>query len=119
MDSIHATFYTIDPIEYAPAFPIPGNMGGSKSNPSPPFWPSHQLLGFMGHTFSALSNLCILTQEVHAVYHCAEGDQDAVQPSLAFAETKFQALLSWADTLPKELACGKHSPAHTYLLLSV
>ncbi|KAK7967895.1 uncharacterized protein PG986_002172 [Apiospora aurea] len=65
---------------------------------------------------TALSRFCLITYEIYFVYHCAEGDPDASPPSLAFAETKFQSLLSWADTLPKELACGYHSPAHTYLL---
>ncbi|KAK8099938.1 hypothetical protein PG999_010312 [Apiospora kogelbergensis] len=114
--AINAAFYSIEPIEYAPMFPIPGNRNCDKSNPSPPFWPSHKSLAYMGHTFSALSNLCVLTQEIYAVYHRAEGDLNAVQPSLAFAETKFQALLSWADTVPKELACGNNSPAHAYSL---
>ncbi|KAK6815721.1 hypothetical protein PG987_016487 [Apiospora arundinis] len=50
---------------------------------------------------------------------CGGRDSNGPQPSLAFAETKFQDLLSWADGLPDELACGNNSPAHTYLLLSV
>ncbi|KAK8034192.1 hypothetical protein PG993_009187 [Apiospora rasikravindrae] len=114
--TIHAIFYQIEPIEHPPAFPIPGHGDLHTPNPRPPFWPPNQLPAYMGHTFSALSRFCIITHELYLVYYCAEGDSDASPPSLAFAETKFQSLLSWADTLPKELACGNHSPAHTYLL---
>ncbi|KAK6840748.1 hypothetical protein PG995_015958 [Apiospora arundinis] len=117
--TIHAIFYAIKPIEYAPAFPIPGNRDRNTPTPSPPFWPLHYLPEYMGHTISALSRLCIITQELHVVYNYAEGDSNGPQPSLAFAETKFQALLSWADGLPDELACGNNSPAHTYLLFSL
>ncbi|KAK8064204.1 hypothetical protein PG996_008856 [Apiospora saccharicola] len=113
---IHAIFYAIKPIEYPPSYPIPGHPDLHMPNPRPPFWPPHQSPVYMGHTFSALSRFCILTQEIYLVYYCVDGDPDRSPPSLAFAETKFQALLSWADTLPKELVCGEHSPAHTYLL---
>lgn len=107
------------PIEHPPAYPIPGHSDIHTPNPRPPFWPTHQSPVYMGHTFSALSGFCILTQEIYLVYYCVDGESEGSPPSLAFAESKFQALLSWADTLPMELACGNHSPAHTYLLLSV
>ncbi|KAK7935942.1 conidial development fluffy [Apiospora marii] len=114
--TIHAIFYALKPIEHPPPFPIPGDADKNAPNPRPPFWPPHQLPDYMGQTFSALSRFCILTQEMYLVYYCNDGDPDGSPPSLAFAESKFQALLSWADTLPEELACGDDSPAHTYLL---
>jgi len=66
----------------------------------------------MGRVFPALCTLCVLAQEIAAVYFIDQEKYPRV--SLAFAESKYQKLLNWAATLGAGLLrCEKNTPIGT------
>ena len=70
----------------------------------------------MGQTLPSLSKLSTILQDIHALYLARDAVPLMERVPLAFAESKYQRLLSWADTLPTELTLRDHSPAHVYFL---
>ena len=105
-----------DPIRLPPSLPIPGDVKPAGTDSSIPLWPPHTLPGYMGQTFTFLSKFCTIIQEIQATYFGGDKFPLAEKVSLAFAEAKYQKLLSWADTLSTEVARGNHSSAHVFIL---
>jgi len=66
----------------------------------------------MGHTFTSLCKLWTILQEILAVYAVHDGRPLHERVPLAFAESKFQRLLSWADALVLDMARAPQRPGH-------
>ncbi|KAK8093112.1 uncharacterized protein PG998_014513 [Apiospora kogelbergensis] len=94
--SLHAFFYEGKAIDYPPIIPVPGDEW-RRETVSGLDWPKHSLPPWMGRAFPALCTLCVLAQEIAAVYFIDR--EKHPQVSLAFAESKYQKLLEWAATL--------------------
>ncbi|KAK8106630.1 nitrate assimilation regulatory protein nirA [Apiospora kogelbergensis] len=98
--SLHAFFYKDKAIEYPPIMPVPDDEW-RRETLSSLGWPQHSLLPSMGRAFSALCTLCVLAQEIAAVYFSDR--EKPSQVSLAFAESKYSKLLELEATLGSEL----------------
>ena len=66
----------------------------------------------MGTTFTHLCKLTVIFQEVLSVYSNNDGTSRTDQVPLAFAESKYQQLLAWADTLSREMKQSDQPPTH-------
>lgn len=112
--SFHSTYYPTEPIEFPPPFPIPGDSDEIAFGSPTGAWPSYPLPVYMGKTFCALSNLWIIVQEINVVYNLKDSSPLIQRVALAFAESKYQKLLAWADTLTSELQLDENSPGHIF-----
>lgn len=54
-------------------------------------------------------------QEVSAVYNCREDTLLTRRISIAFAESKYQKLLDWSDSLGHVVADWEHDSSHILL----
>jgi hypothetical protein len=112
--SFHAAFFPMEPIEFAPVLPIPGDHDRQTKAPLMLFWPSHPLPSYMGQTFPSLGRIWVILQEIDTVYTLKDMTPLVDRVPLAFAESKYKKLLSWADTLGPEMHRSDHSPSHVY-----
>jgi hypothetical protein len=62
-------------------------------------WSDEPQATHIGQTFPALCNLWVMAQEIATVYTVREKESLQDRVSLAFAESKYQKLLAWADSL--------------------
>lgn len=69
----------------------------------------------MGRTFTALCEFWKIAREVASVYFARGVAPLKDRVPLAFAESRYQKLLGWADQLAPEMARGGHSTAHVIL----
>lgn len=70
---------------------------------------------YISCTFTALCGLWPLVQEIATVRHSTEGGRLSHNISLAFAESRFQKLLDWSDTLSADIAPRQDNPNHVLL----
>jgi hypothetical protein len=70
----------------------------------------------MGDVFTPLCQLWSIAQEVIAVYSPQKVKEMGKWASVAFAESKYQKLLKWLDTLPSEMQRTGHEEDHVILL---
>lgn len=105
-------------IMYPPALPIPGDrdvswpLSGSSGNPA---WEPQPLPNYMGSTFTHLSRLCVMVQEIQIMYRGNTNNPIPKRASLAFAEFKYQKLLQWSDTLPQSMVYNEKSESHIFV----
>lgn len=69
----------------------------------------------MGATFTALCEFWEIAREVASVYFIPGGAPVKDRVPLAFAESRYQRLLRWSDSLAPSMARGDHSVAHVIL----
>ena len=105
-------YFPDKPIEFPPVLPIPGDVS-RKTNSSMFLWPPHTLPIYMGQTFPTLSKLWVIIQEIESVYTLTDSTPLVDRVSLAFAESKYQKLLAWADTILPQMLRGEHNSSHT------
>jgi hypothetical protein len=113
--SYHMTFFEDEPIPYPPGLPIPGNTKRAVDLVTQMSWPEHPLPPYMGQTFPTMCKFWVLIQGIMAVYRTnATGPSRKTIP-LAFAESKYQELLSWADTLKEGMSRGRLGHGHEFI----
>jgi hypothetical protein len=66
----------------------------------------------MGHTFQTLSKLWVIIQEIHTIYILTDNTSLRNRVPLSFAESKYQSLLAWSDTLLPDMINDKNSSIH-------
>ena len=59
--------------------------------------------------------LWAIAQEVAVVYVTHSDRSISHRVPLAFAEAKYQKLLSWMDSVKADMVRGDHSPAHVVM----
>ena len=112
---IHDLFYQSPRQLAIPKSPIPGhNPTGrishgdkariSAANSSP--------LDFRGQTFEAICKLAVIVQEMTLRYYERTEVPLSERVPLTSAESMYQKLLAWADTLPQCLARSDHCHDH-------
>lgn len=109
---MHATYYHDAPIEFPPVLPVPGEAHGEHIGARTPYWPAHPLPSYMEPTFKTMCRYWTIVQEVQAVYLARDILPLYEKVPLAFAEAKFQKLLSWTDTLGKDMSREEYSQIH-------
>lgn len=116
--SYQATYFPRDPIEFPPVLPIPGKLTrqSGTSNASKHIWPFHPLPSYMGETFPVLSQFWVIVQEIEIIYNLKDSRPLVERVPPAFAESKYQKLLAWADTLSPDMELGEHSFSHVFVL---
>jgi hypothetical protein len=67
---------------------------------------------YMGYAFQTLSKLWVIIQEINTKYILTEKTPLSKRVPLAYAESKYQSLLNWSDTLLPDMLNGEHSPSH-------
>jgi hypothetical protein len=92
--------------------PIPGEFEGLTDNASSLKWPPHPFPSYMGQTFQTLSRFWVIIQEINTMYNLTDDTPLDKRVSLSFAESKYQSLLAWADSLLPSMIHGEHSPSH-------
>jgi hypothetical protein len=105
-------YYPTEPIEFPPILPIPGDLDGPIDFGSPFLWPPHPLPTYMGHTFQTLSKLWVIIQEIHTLYILTDNTSLENRVPLSFAESKYQSLLAWSDTLLPNMINDENSSVH-------
>lgn len=109
--SYRSTFFPDKPIEFPPLLPIPGEAirltGSSKI-----VWPPHPLPVYGGQTCPTLSKLWVIIQEIESIYTLTDRTPLADRVTLAFAESKYQELLAWADTVLPHMLRGEQNSSH-------
>lgn len=109
-----ASFFPKPAIRFPPNFPIPGDRFDIFAT-FDTFAPAHPSPVYVGHTFTAMSQLWVIVQEILAVHNIQDESPLVDRAIPSFAETKYQKLLAWANTLPRELSNDKDSASHVYL----
>lgn len=110
--SMHAMYFHEVPILHPPNFPPPANdRDASATEKGPPL----TMNSYISCTFTALCGFWPIVQEIAAVRHSPKGGRLSQDISLAFAESRFQKLLDWSDTLSTEMAPREDSPNHVLL----
>jgi hypothetical protein len=66
----------------------------------------------MGQTFQTLSKLWVIIQEINTIYTLADNSPLDKRVSLSYAESKYQRLLDWSDSLLPGMLRDEHSPTH-------
>jgi hypothetical protein len=105
-------YYPTEPIEFPPILPIPGDLDEPTDFGSPFLWPPHPLPTYMGRTFQTLSKLWVIIQEIHTLYILTDNTSLENRVPLSFAESKYQSLLAWSDTLLPDMINGENSSVH-------
>jgi hypothetical protein len=103
------------PVPYPPVLPLPGKSDRGIPGLSDIQWPAHPLPDYMGGTFLVMCELWSIVQQVLAMYNAPRDGSLAEKVPLAFAEEKYQKLLSWADSLARELERKSHSLLHVLI----
>ncbi|CAI6339989.1 unnamed protein product [Periconia digitata] len=111
-------YFPAPPISFPPSLPVPGNAGASTGSLDI-VWPPHPLPLYMGRTFSTLSGLWIIVQEINSMFFSSDDKPVAERVPLSFIESKCQKLLAWADTLSKEMLREEHSTSHVFFFHGV
>ncbi|KAF5628904.1 conidial development fluffy [Fusarium sp. NRRL 52700] len=107
--AIHVLYYYDEGIAIPPALPIPGDVRHDD------LWPEHPLPAYMGSSFTKLCELFTVIQEVAVVYSIVDRTPVVDRVPIAFAEAKYQKLLSWADSLGKDMVWNQNSQEHLML----
>ncbi|TWU71435.1 hypothetical protein ED733_002481 [Metarhizium rileyi] len=105
-------YYPSEPITSPPLLPIPGDSCRRTKHGSVLDWPPHPLPTYMGDTFQTLSKLWVLIQEINVLYNLAEKTPLEERVPLSYAESKYQGLLNWSDSLLPGMLHSEHSPTH-------
>ncbi|KAH8671613.1 hypothetical protein BX600DRAFT_434712 [Xylariales sp. PMI_506] len=110
LSSIHAGYYSGEPIKFPPALPVPGEVDISVITD----WPAHPQPEYIGQTFATWCRLWTISQEVQAAYYQEAAVLLPLQEfiPIAFVEEKFQKLLAWADILAEDMTRKEHSASH-------
>lgn len=105
-------FFGGTPAPYPPILPVPGRHISGGAGVSEQTWPAHPLPPYMKYAFPAICQFWEIIKEVMTVYLAQADGSVMARVPLAFAESKYRRLLSWADTLAKDLARGKQGLGH-------
>lgn len=109
--TLHGMNYQSTHIRIPPWLPIPGSIIIRFDGPPVPF----ELPAYMGNSFSELCRLMPLINEILNNYY---GHGDRIPPiarasvGLQFAESTYEKLLQWADSLPLSMARGDGMAHH-------
>jgi hypothetical protein len=111
-DSLHSFYFRDPPILHSPVLPIPGQ----RSQEAKDIGSSMAALPkYMGQTFSTFCQFWTLAQEMAVLYLGQDERTLAERVPLAFAESKYQKLLAWTNTVAESMALNDHSPAHVMI----
>ncbi|KAF9691989.1 hypothetical protein EKO04_009947 [Ascochyta lentis] len=116
--SWRASFFAKPPIKYPPNLPIPGDRLDTLTGPAIS-GSTNPLPRDVGHTFTALSKFWVIAQEILAVYNMQDDAPLVERVMPAFAESKYQKLLTWADTLSAVFRDSKDNTAHAHIFHAV
>jgi len=105
--SLNLIFFGGAPIPYPPILPVPGCDSRPEIGVSEQIWAAHPLPPYMKYTFPAICRFWVLMQEVLVAYLAQTDSSVTARVPLAFAESKYRRLLSWADTLREDMARGE------------
>ncbi|KAK8048478.1 hypothetical protein PG994_010208 [Apiospora phragmitis] len=111
-----------DAIPHTPILPIPGENITDEVERFGIVWPAHPLPSYVGYMFGPLCKLWTIVQEVAVVYIVKSDTPVADRVPMSFAESKYQKLLAWSDTLASTYAYGHQSPAnhlHFHILKNI
>jgi len=107
------------PIRFPPCLPIPGALNHQSLDTTPLFWPPHILPSYKGQTFPMLCKFWTFLQEINILYDLSSGISLNRNVSLAMAESKFQQLLAWTDSIAPEMHRGEQCPSHVFFFHAV
>lgn len=96
-------------IDIPPWLPIPGTTIVHTDGHAVPF----NLPWYMGSSFIELCKLMRIVNSVLQEYH---RDASTARVPFAFAESVYNELLQWADSLPITMARGQGMPHHVAVL---
>ncbi|KAG5933156.1 hypothetical protein E4U53_001076, partial [Claviceps sorghi] len=111
--SAGAFYLNESPIRYPPILQIPGSADVRLNHHEDSRTPSNPL--YMGRTFQAFCEFWTILQEVFVVYNRLDPRPLRERVSLAFAEAKYQKLLTWSDTVDSSVSRGDCSPGHVLI----
>lgn len=97
--------YQTSYIDIPPWLPIPGTTIVRADGNAVPF----KLPSYMGNSFTELCRLMPIINSVLQEYH---RDESTVRVPFAFAESVYNDLLQWADSLPVTMARRQDMPHH-------
>ena len=109
---MQTAFYLAVTTEYPPALPIPRRYEEAEHEDDRTGI-KQSLAADGDRTFSTFCSFWTIVSEVLFIYRNTEAPQ---ANSLAFAESKFYKLLSWAENLHVSMVRGEHNPAHVVVL---
>ena len=98
--------------EYPPALPIPGKHKEAEDAVDTVDI-EQPMAAHEKQAIAALSTLWIIVSEVLFIYRSTESPY---ANSLAFAQSQYSKVLSWAENLPDYMTRGEHNPAHVVRL---
>ncbi|KAH7173245.1 uncharacterized protein B0J16DRAFT_310981 [Fusarium flagelliforme] len=96
---------------HPPTLPIPGQTPPKRDES----WPAHPLPAYMGNTFPSVCELFVIFQQVCVAYSSDEARGLPSEKLLRIAESKYQELLHWADTLSLDMTRVNHCPTHVMI----
>ena len=111
MSRRESVYWWGDAPEYPPILPIPGDILSTvdRGNARAPAIP---LVSYMGQTFPAFCRFWTVVAEILLVYHAEDAQ---VKVPLAFALSKYQRLLSVAESLPLLMARTDKAKDHVVI----
>jgi hypothetical protein len=115
MNRLRRLYFGDERIPLPPVLPIPGckdHDDKSLTNPVP------EVMTAMSQTFSSVCKLWVIYQEVAAISYnldTAAGGEEHFRA----AESKYQELLRWTNSLPADMARKPSCPAYIIYLQSV
>ncbi|KAK2006708.1 hypothetical protein LZ32DRAFT_79142 [Colletotrichum eremochloae] len=109
--TFHATHYPARPIAFPPLLPIPGDADRRSGGL---MWPPHPLPSWAGQTTMTLAKFWRIVNELDHV--CSIGNLVPLSRtvSMAFVESRYRMLLSWADECSTSMQRDENSPSHVY-----
>ncbi|OAQ65032.1 nitrate assimilation regulatory protein nirA [Pochonia chlamydosporia 170] len=111
--SVFSFFFFGPPILYPPSLSVPGehevNVDEIGSSKEPDI---DTLPAYTGQTFPTMCRFWEIFQEIAVVYLGLHDRPLSQRVPLAFAEAKYQKLLTWADTMLEGATRGHYTPAH-------
>jgi hypothetical protein len=108
---LRAFYYQDEAVAFPPNYPIPGKIENDDGQPISQHV-SHSLPFYMGKSFTTVCEFWAIVQEVANAYLSQGGKNIMDRVPLAFAESKYQKLLHWMDTLVPDMAREVQSIPH-------
>lgn len=113
----HDSFYLeCEPIPFPPLFPVPGENPDHDIERLGVIWPSYSLPDYVGPLFPTYCRFSSIMQEVAVVYFARVETPLLSRVSVAFAESKYQKLLNWSDSLMSQMVDWGRPTASMLLL---
>ena len=98
--------------KYPPLLPIPGYAEDATTAPGGPKAPEPPAPLMVGQVFASFCSFWTLVSDILFVYHRPNGRQ---APSLDFAQSNYERLLTWADALSHSMVRAEESSSHVLM----